>query len=155
MSARLSYPTLAPQSFAGMVELSKISARASIGKALVDLVYLRVSQLNGCAYCVDLHWRDLLAAGEDAQRLNSLATWREVGLFDDRERAALAWAESVTELHRGHVDDADFAALRPHFSDTEIAELTFAIAQMNAWNRLSIAFRTPVVRKPAPKAPAA
>ena len=103
--------------------------------------------LNRCAYCVDMHWHDLLGEGDDAQRLNSLSTWREVAFFSEREQAALPWAESVTDLHRTHAGDEDFAPLKTHFTDAEIADLTFAIATMNAWNRLAISFRQPVARR--------
>ena len=146
-TARLPYAQLAPQAVAALVEVSKAVGQSSLEPRLIDLVNLRVSQLNGCAYCVDLHWRDLLKAGADPQHLNSLCTWREVSFFSPREQAALAWAESVNDLHRSHVSDADFEALKPHFSDSEIAHLTFAVAVMNAWNRLGISFRLPVVAR--------
>jgi AhpD family alkylhydroperoxidase len=148
MSApRLPYPTLAPKAFEAMLDLNGALAGSTLGKPLINLVNQRVSLMNGCAYCVDLHWHDLLQDGEHPQRINSLPTWRETSLYTEREQAALAWAESVTDLHRTHAGDADFAALKPHFTDTEIADLTFAITTMNAWNRLAIAFRNPVARR--------
>jgi AhpD family alkylhydroperoxidase len=150
MSApRVPYTTLAPDAFGALISLGKAIAQSPLEPVLVDLVYLRVSQMNGCAYCVDLHWRDLVKSGVDLQRLNSLPTWREVPAFySPREQAALAWAESMTDLHASHVSDDDFAALRPHFSDAEIAHLSFAVASMNAWNRMGISMRLPVARKP-------
>ncbi len=144
---RLPYFSLAPRAMSAMKDLNSALAESTLGKPLIELVNLRVSQINGCAYCVDMHWSDLLASGDDAQRLNSVVTWREVTFFTERERAALAWAESLTNLHSSHASDADFELLRPHFSDAEIADLSFAIAAMNAWNRLAIGFRQPVVRK--------
>jgi AhpD family alkylhydroperoxidase len=112
---------------------------------LIDLVFLRVSQINGCAYCVDLHAHDLLKQGEDFQRINSLTTWHETSFYSARERAALAWAEAVTRLNDG-VPDHLFVALREHFTDREIADLGFAVAAMNAWNRMAISFRQPLKR---------
>ena len=150
MSQRFPYATLVPPSYSAMLALSRASANASVGKVLIDLVYLRVSQMNACAYCVDLHWRDLLAQGDDLQRLNTLVAWREVDFFDRREQAALAWAESLNELHRTHVSDADYTAVREHFDEREVAELTFAVAQMNAWNRIAIASRMQVERQLPP-----
>jgi AhpD family alkylhydroperoxidase len=146
-SPRLSYPTLAPKSYKAMLDLSASLSASTLGKPLIDLVFQRVSLMNGCAYCVDLHWHDLLQGGETPQRINSLSTWREVDFYTEKEQAALAWAESVTDLHRTHAGDGDFAALKAHFTDAEIADLTFAITTMNAWNRLAIAFRNPVARR--------
>lgn len=146
MKARLAYNTLIPDAFNKLVDLTGAIKNSGLDAKLIDLVFQRVSQLNGCAYCVDLHWRDLLAQGEDPQRLNSLVTWREVGFFDARERAALHWAESVTNIQQTHAPDADYEMLHAHFSDTEIAALTGAIALMNMWNRLGISFRLPVVK---------
>jgi AhpD family alkylhydroperoxidase len=148
MSAlRLPYPSLAPKAYQAMLALTAALSSSTLGKPLIDLIFQRVSQINSCAYCVDLHWRDLLEQGEDAQRINSLSTWREVSFFSERECAALAWAESLTNLHHNHAGDEDFNPLKAHFTDTEIADLTFAIVTMNAWNRLAIGFRQPVVRR--------
>ncbi len=141
---RLPWRELAPQAYRALAGVNAALAPSTLGKRLIDLVQLRVSQINGCAYCVDLHARDLLAAGEDFQRINSLLTWREVPFFDERERAALRWAESVTRIAETHAPDADFEALGAHFTEREIAELTLVIAQMNAWNRMGIALRQPV-----------
>jgi len=147
-SIRLSYATLSPNVFRGMASAGAALEESPLGKQLIDLVYLRVSQMNGCAYCVDLHARDLLRLGEDFQRINSLATWRETTFYTERERAALAWAEAVTNLADGHVPEHVFRALQEHFSDREIADLGFAVALMNGWNRLAISFRQPVPKAP-------
>ena len=147
-TARLPYPELIPEAVRALAGVNTALANSTLGKKLLDLVFLRVSQVNGCAYCVDLHARDLLAQGEDLQRLNSLVTWREVSLFSERERAALHWAESLTRLTETHAPDEDYAPLAAHFSDRETAELTMAVALMNAWNRLSVGMRTPVRAAP-------
>lgn len=147
MKARLMHGSLVPEAFKAVGELKTAVGNSGLDPKLIDLIYQRVSQLNGCAYCVDLHWRDLLAQGEDPQRLNSLITWREVGFFDERERAALNWAESVTNIQQTQAPDADFDALRAHFSDAEIAALTYAVALMNMLNRIGISMRMPVARK--------
>jgi AhpD family alkylhydroperoxidase len=114
--------------------------QCGLEKSLLDLVNLRASQINGCAYCLDMHWKDLRAAGENEQRLYSLDAWRESPYYSDRERAALAWTEAVTRIEE-HVPDAVYAEVRAHFNDKELGDLTLAIATINAWNRLSIASR--------------
>ncbi|WP_211467216.1 carboxymuconolactone decarboxylase family protein [Collimonas silvisoli] len=144
---RLPYETLLPSAYKAMNALSMTIHAAGIGKQLIDLVFLRVSQVNGCAYCIDMHARDLLAEGESWQRINSLVGWQETTFYSERERAALAWAEAVTLIAGNHAPDALFDALKAHFSDVEITELTYAVTLMNAWNRLAIAFRKQV--KPA------
>ena len=141
---RLPYHTLAPQAYQALRGLNQVLDASSLGKRLIELVFLRVSQINGCAYCVDMHARDLLAQGEDLQRINSLVTWRETTFFSERERAALDWAEALTEIIKSQAPDALFEALKPHFSEQEIAELSFAIVTINAWNRIAIGFRQPV-----------
>jgi AhpD family alkylhydroperoxidase len=121
-----------------------------LGPGLLDLVRIRVSQLNGCAYCLDLHTRDARARGEAEQRLYTLSAWRSTPFYTDRERAALAWAEAVTLVGREEVSDAVFADARRHFSDRELVDLTLAIIAINGWNRLSIAFGTvPGTDRPA------
>jgi AhpD family alkylhydroperoxidase len=109
---------------------------------LLHLIKLRASQVNGCAYCIDMHWKDLRTIGETEQRLYGLDAWRESPYYSDRERAALAWAEAVTFITDGHVSDAVYEEVKPHFSDKELADLTLAVATINAWNRLAIASRT-------------
>lgn len=147
MKARLPHNTLLPDAYQALGELNAAVKNSGLDPNLIDLIFQRVSQMNGCAYCVDLHWRDLLARGEAPQRLNSLTTWREVSFFDERERAALHWAESVTNLQLTQVPDADFDMLRQHFSDVEIASLTYAVALMNMMNRIGVSMRMPVARR--------
>jgi len=143
-TVRLPYYQLAPSAFRKLVELSSIVHECSLGRRLVDLVFLRVSQINGCAYCIDMHWRDLMSHGADARELNTLAAWRESPFFDERERAALRWAELITHIPASDAGDDDYAALRRHFSEKEVAELGFTIAAINAWNLLNVGFRNPV-----------
>ena len=107
----------------------------------MTLVKLRASQINGCAYCIDMHWKDLRAAGETEQRLYGLDAWRESPYYSERERAALAWTEAVTNIQEGHASDPVFEERRRHFSEKELADLTLAIATINAWNRLVISVR--------------
>lgn len=147
MTARLPHNTLVPDAFNALGALNVAVKSSGLDPKLIDLVFQRVSQLNGCAYCVDMHWRDLLAHGEDPQRLNSLTTWREVNFFDERERAALQWGESVTNLQQTHAPDADFELLQAHFSNTEIASLTYAVALMNMMNRIGVSMRMPVLKR--------
>ena len=145
---RLNHRELAPEAFAAMLALSEAIKRSTLGKPLLALVDCRVSQLNGCAFCLDMHTRELLAAGESLQRIACLPAWRETPLYTPRERAALQWAESLTLLRESQAPQADFDALREHFSDREIAELSYAIAQINSWNRLGVGLRTPVPARP-------
>jgi AhpD family alkylhydroperoxidase len=142
--ARLPYPKLAPKAFQAMYALSNAIRRDLLGARLVELVFMRVSQVNGCAYCMDMHWSDLVKLGMDPRHINAVAGWREAPFFTERERAALHWAETVTSVPQRDPSDADFAALREHFSDEEIAELGFAIATITGWNLLSISFRNPL-----------
>jgi AhpD family alkylhydroperoxidase len=124
--------------------------QSDLPKALVDLVYLRVSQINGCAYCIDMHSRDLLKAGMSVEKLVLVPAWREGGaLFDDTERAALAWAETVTRVADTGVPDADYEAAAAVFDSKQLADLTIAIGLMNLYNRMAISFRTtPAAAKP-------
>jgi AhpD family alkylhydroperoxidase len=111
--------------------------------SLLHLVRMRTSQINGCAYCLDMHSKDARAEGETEQRLYCLPAWRETPFYNDRERAALAWTEAVTEVAQTHVPDEVFEETRRHFSETELANLTLAIVAINGWNRLMISFRAP------------
>lgn len=148
-TARLNWFKLAPKSFEAILAVNGTLESTTLGKKLVDLVFARVSQINGCAYCLDMHVRDLRKEGEEWQRINSLPTWREAGFYSERERAAFAWAESLTRLADNHdTRDAEFEALKAQFSDLEITELTIAIAQINTWNRLNVGMRMPVAAKP-------
>jgi AhpD family alkylhydroperoxidase len=144
---RLPYASISPEAHRHMLALSDYLAKSKLGK-LLDLVYLRVSQINGCPYCVDAHWRDLVKLGEDPERLNSLVVWRGTHYFTERERAALAWAEVVTRLRDQEVPDEEYTAMRRHFTDKEVVDLSFAVANMNALNRVAMAFHvTPAAGK--------
>ncbi len=146
---RLPWTEIAPKSYQAMAGVSGSIARSGVGTTLMELVQTRVSQINGCAFCLDMHARDLRRHGERWQRINSLSTWRETGLYDERERAALNWAEVLTRVADVHGDqDAAFEKLGPHFSDQEIVELSWTIAAINAWNRMSIGMRTPPSDQP-------
>ncbi|MDM0091070.1 MULTISPECIES: carboxymuconolactone decarboxylase family protein [unclassified Variovorax] len=145
---RLSWFKIAPKAYQAMLGVNGALAGHTLGQRLFEIVQTRVSQLNGCAFCLDMHVRDLRKLEVDWQHINSIATWREVGFYDARERAALHWAESLTRLAEHHGDrDADFAQLQAVFSDAEIVDLTVAIAQINAWNRLGVGMRLPVAEK--------
>ncbi len=153
MSLRLPYWTAAPGAVAAMGGVNKYVLECGLDRKLVDLVYLRISQINGCAYCCDMHANDLRKAGEKEQRLDCLAAWREASFFSARERAALAWAESLTHIAETRAPDDVYQAARAQFSEKELTDLTFAIALMNAWNRVAVAFgRGPAERKAAAKA---
>lgn len=122
--------------------LSAYLAKSSVEKHLLQLVEYRVSQINGCAYCLDMHSKDLRAGGENEQRIYTVAAWRETPFFTSRERAALSWAEAVTVLGKDHVSDEVYQEARKEFSEEELIDLTLAVATINMWNRLNIAFRT-------------
>ena len=148
MQPRIRHATLVPELAKSLAATSHKLHAGSLPRSLIDLVDVRISQINGCAYCLDLHAREFLASDGDLQRLVSLPAWRETDAYSARERAALAWAESLTRVADTNAPDTDFEPLREHFSDTEIAELTYAIAVMNAWNRLGVGLRSTAARKP-------
>lgn len=139
---RLNYTKLASETYRALGNVSATFADSSIDPLLRYLVELRVSQINGCAFCVDKHSQEAREVGETQQRLDCLVVWREAPFYTDRERAAFEWAETVTLLSETHVPDEAFDAVRKHFSDKEVADLTMIIAVMNAWNRLAVTFRT-------------
>ena len=143
MTRRFSYAKSAPGVFDAMDVLDQYVAACGLEESLLHLVRLRASQLNGCAYCIDMHWKDLRALGEGEQRLYGLDAWRESPYYSPRERAALDWAEAVTLIAGSHVPDAVYDAVRQHFTDKELCDLTMAVSAVNAWNRLSIASRLP------------
>ena len=142
MTTRLDYYRAQPQLALKYVDVSRAIDAAGLPEHLLELVYMRASQLNGCAFCLDMHAKDALAAGEDAMRLMALPAWDESPLYTAQERAALLWTEALTNLQAGRASDEAFAAVRPHFSDPELAALTFAIGQINLWNRMAVAFRS-------------
>ena len=146
-SPRLPWTEIAPKAYQAMAAVGATTAGSSLGTVLIELVKTRVSQLNGCAFCVDMHVRELLSRGEDLQRINSVVVWREVDWFEMRERAALNWAERCTQLSQAHPGQQDFEALRPYFSEREIVELSYAIGCINVWNRLCVGFAAPVEKK--------
>jgi AhpD family alkylhydroperoxidase len=144
MTQRLDYEAATPAGVRALGAVYTHVARSGLPKRLVNLVYLRVSQINGCAYCIDMHSRDLLEQGLAVEKLVLVPAWRESGtLFDDTERAALAWAESVTRVAETGVPDDDFAAAAAVFDEKQLADLTIAIGLMNAYNRMAIGFRRP------------
>jgi AhpD family alkylhydroperoxidase len=138
---RFSYSRSAPGIYDAMDALDQYLDRSSLEPALLHLVRLRASQINGCAYCIDMHWKDLRALGETEQRLYSLDAWPECPFYTPRECAALAWTEAVTLVAAGRVPEEVYERVRPHFDERELADLTLAVATINAWNRLSIASR--------------
>jgi AhpD family alkylhydroperoxidase len=142
MQPRVDYMKSAYGVVEAMLGLERYLHQSGLETRLLDLVKLRASQINGCAYCLDMHWKDLRALGENEQRLYGLDAWEESPYYSDRERAALAWTEAVTNIGATHAPDEVYEKVRPFFSEKELADLTLAIAAINAWNRLSIAGRS-------------
>lgn len=138
---RLDYRRIAPAAMTAMLDLQRYVDRCSLEKKLLELTKLRASEINGCAYCVDMHSKDARALGETEQRLYAVAVWREAPFFSDRERAALAWTESVTLISQTGVPDEVYALARSQFSEKELLDLTMAIIAINSWNRLAVSFR--------------
>ena len=141
MTQRLNAAALAPDFYKAYYAFSVALKKGVIGETLTDLIHIRVSQINGCAFCVDMHVKEATIHGERALRLHHLAIWRESPLFTPKERAMLAWAESVTRLGEHGVPDDVYEEARMHFNEKELVELTFIVMEINGWNRLSIAFR--------------
>ena len=139
---RLNLATETWDTYRTVLKLEKQVSAAELDPKLRELVKIRASQMNGCAYCIDMHWKDLRAAGETEQRLYGLDAWEESPYYSDRERAALAWTEAVTNIQDGHVPDDVYHEVQKFFSEKELADLTLAVAAINAWNRLNIAGRT-------------
>ena len=143
MSNRIDYAKASPEGFKAFGGVYATLQKGALPKQLIDLVYLRVSQINGCAFCIDMHSRDLLKSGVATDKLVLTPVWRDAGgVFSPRERSALAWAEAVTRVSETGVPDADYAAATAEFDDKELADLTYAIALMNAFNRFGVAFRS-------------
>ncbi len=141
---RLNAAQAAPAAYRAMLALEGAVQGSGLEGSLMELVKLRASYINGCAYCVDMHTKDARAAGETEQRLYAVPVWRESPFFTPRERAGLVWAEEVTNVGATGVSDAAYEAVRPHFSEEELVWLTLAIVAINGWNRLAVSFRTPV-----------
>jgi AhpD family alkylhydroperoxidase len=142
MDSRFNYVKAAPGAYKAALGLEQYLRECGLEESLIHLIKLRASQINGCAYCLDMHWKDLRANGENEQRLYSLDAWRECPYYTDRERAALAWTEAVTLISTGHVPDEVYEHVRPIFTEKELCDLTLAVATINLWNRLAISART-------------
>lgn len=141
MQARINYAEVDPEVIRTMFAFWKYVTKSGLEESLVDLVLTRASQINRCAYCIDMHFKDAVASGETAQRLYSLDAWRESPYYTDRERAALVWTEAVTLLTEGFVPDEVYEQARAQFSETELISLTMAVININGWNRLNVSFR--------------
>ena len=139
---RMNYQNASPGGMKALIGLERFLATCGLEKNLIDLVKLRASQINGCAYCIDMHSKDLRANGESEQRLYELDAWQETPFYTERERAALLWTEAVTRVADTHVPDSVYEQVRQQFTETELTNLTLAIGTINVWNRLCISFRT-------------
>jgi AhpD family alkylhydroperoxidase len=152
MQSRIEYAKTAPAAMTAMMGLETYVRQSGLEGSLIELVKLRASQINGCAYCVDMHTKDARAEGETEQRLYAVVAWEETPFFTERERAALAWTEAVTLVGQGHVPDDIYDQARRSFSERELIDLTLAVIAINGWNRLAISFRTvPGTYQPARK----
>jgi AhpD family alkylhydroperoxidase len=140
---RIDAHATAPEAYEAMLALERYLHRCGLERSLIELVKLRASQINGCAYCIDMHTKDARAAGETEQRLYLLDAWRESPFYSPRERAALAWTEAVTRLSETHVPDEVYDEARQHYSEKELVDLNWVVVAINAWNRLAIPFRFP------------
>lgn len=141
MKERLSFATVAPKGFEAMRTLEQYCRQSGLEPSLLELIKTRASQINGCAFCLDMHTKDARAAGETEQRLYGLNAWREAPYYSERERAALAWTEAVTLVADSHVPDEVYEEARKQFGEKELVDLTLAVIAINGWNRLSVAFR--------------
>ncbi len=141
MSSRIDYYKVSPDVVKAMVGLENVVNKSGLERSLLDLVKLRASQINGCAFCVDTHCADARKNGESERRLYAVAVWRETSFFTDRERAALAWTEAVTLLSETHAPDDIYQEVLKYFNEKEAVDLTFAIITINGWNRLAVSFR--------------
>jgi AhpD family alkylhydroperoxidase len=138
---RLNYLRVAPEPYRLLAKLNEYLGKSALGPVLLQLIFLRVSQINGCSYCVVTHARELRSLGVANDRIDGVASWREAPFYDARERAALNWAEALTAVAETHAPDGDYDCLRHSFTDREMVDLTFAISLINAWNRIAIGFR--------------
>ena len=142
MTSRLNYGAIDPEARKALLGLEAYGAQAGMETSLLDLVKIRASQINGCAFCLDMHWKDARASGETEERLYMISAWRESALYSERERAALAWTEAVTLLAESGVPDELYEATRAVFNEREIISLTMAVIAINSWNRINVTFRT-------------
>jgi AhpD family alkylhydroperoxidase len=141
MKTRIDFARVSPPAVQAMLGLQNYVNNSGLEHSLLELVKMRASQINGCAYCLDMHTKDALAAGETAQRLFLLDAWREASFYSERERAALEWTEALTLVSEDHVPDAAFEQARRHFSEAELVNLSLAVVAINGWNRLCIGLR--------------
>jgi len=141
MTERLNYAKAFPEGVHAVLGLERAIRGSGLEPSLLELVKTRASQMNGCAYCIDMHTKDARAAGETEQRLYALSAWRETSFFSPRERAALAWTEAITNIQQGHAPDEVYQEVRREFDEPELVRLTLAVTQINTWNRLAIGFR--------------
>ena len=141
MEQRLDFYKANPAAIKALLGVEERIGKSALEKSLTELVRLRASQINGCAFCVDMHTTDARKGGESERRLATVVVWRETPFFTDRERAALEWTEALTLVSQNHVPDAVWEAVRPHFSDEELVDLTLLVSAINAWNRFAISFR--------------
>jgi AhpD family alkylhydroperoxidase len=152
MEPRIHYEKFAPEAARAMYALERHIKNSSLGEGLLHLVKMRASQINGCAYCLDMHSKDSRAAGETEQRLYALNAWRETPFYTARERAALEWTESLTLVSQTHVPDEVYDAVKKEFTEAELVDLTYAVMTINAWNRMAISMRAvPGIYQPAQK----
>jgi AhpD family alkylhydroperoxidase len=141
MEQRLDFYKANPAAIKALLGVEERIGKSALEKSLTELVRVRASQINGCAFCVDMHTSDARKSGETERRLATVVVWRETPFFTDRERAALEWTEALTLVSQEHVPDAVWNAVRPHFSDEELVDLTLLVSSINAWNRFAISFR--------------
>lgn len=142
MEPRVDFMKVGQGAFNALLGVEKYIHGSGLEPTLLHLIKIRASQINGCAYCIDMHWKDARVDGETEQRLYGLDAWEESPYYSDRERAALAWTEAVTNIHEGHVPDSVYEWVRESFTEKELVDLTLAITAINSWNRLNIAVRT-------------
>ncbi len=139
---RLDWAKVSPDALKAMLAVQGFTDRSSLDHKLIELIKIRASQINGCAYCLDMHTKDALAIGESDQRLHVLAAWREAPFYSEKERAALAWCESLTEISEKGAPENLFKELQKHFTNEQIVEITLAVIVINGWNRLAVAFES-------------
>ncbi len=144
MHQRIDYKVASPDAFNALLAVERQVHLSGLEPSLLELVKTRASQINGCAWCLDMHTKDARARGETEQRLYLVSAWREAPFYSERERAALAWTEAITEISRVGAPDALFAEVRRHFDEKQLVDLTLAIIAINGWNRMNVAFRTEV-----------
>jgi AhpD family alkylhydroperoxidase len=153
LEQRMNYGRIAPGAVRTLREMQEYLDTTDLEHSLLELVKVRASQINGCAYCVDMHTKDARALGETEQRLYALSVWRETPFYSERERAALTWTETLTRISENDVPDELYQAVREHFSEKELVDLTLAIILINGWNRIAVSFRAvPGTYQPSPKA---